>query len=181
MSRFHLSPEQRRMLRAQLCSTDDVDVYRRTLALLEVDGGRSPATVSQSMGVSCSSVYNWVNAFVNAQSLDALADHRGQGRSSVWTESLEGILSGALLSAPNVFGYQEFQWTVPLLQEYLHRQGGRWLSEPTIRRKLHEKGYVWGTSGYVLNERARCELQAQIRVIHSADPLLSAAPILRAS
>lgn len=152
MSRkFHLTEDQRRQLRAQLCSADDVDVYRRTLALLEVAEGRSPAKVSRSLGVSCSSVYNWLNAFESVPHPDALADHRGHGRSSLWTESLEKTLHEALQKTPDVLGYQAKHWTVPLLQAHLECHGGTSLSDPTIRRKLRRCGYVWGSLGYVLN------------------------------
>src|SRR6266849_4436613 len=111
MSRmFHLTEEQRRQLRAQLCSTNDVDVYRRTLALLEVDEGRSPAKVSRSLGVSCSSVYNWMNTFGRVPHLDALADHRGHGRSSLWTDSLENLLRDAMRQTPDAWCYQPAHW-----------------------------------------------------------------------
>lgn len=146
---FRLTEEQRRQLRAQLGSTDDVDVYRRTLTLLEVDEGRSPAEVSRALGVSCSSVYNWLKSFERVPSPDALADHRGHGRSSLWTDSLENIFDEAMRQAPNVCGYEAAHWTVPLLQAHLHRCSGRSVSDPTIRRKLHQCGYVWGGFGYV--------------------------------
>lgn len=149
---FHLSDEQRRQLRAQLFSTKDIDVYRRTLALLEVDEGRSPAKVSRSLGVSCSSIYNWLNSFECVPHVDALADHRGHGRLSLWTDLLVNLLHEALRQRPDAFGYQEVQWTVPLLQAHLHRHGGSSLSEPTIRRGLRQRGYIWGRFGYVLKE-----------------------------
>lgn len=151
MSRkFHLTEEQRRQLRAQLCSTTDIDVYRRTLALLEIDEGRAPAKVSRSLGVSCSSVYNWLNAFKCMPHPDALVDHRGHGRPSLWTDSLENLLREALRQAPDTLGYSAEQWTVTLLQSHLHRQGGKPLSDPTIRRKLRQCGYIWNGFGYVL-------------------------------
>jgi transposase len=151
MRKFHLSEEQRRILRAQLFSTRDIGVYRRALALLEVAEGRSPAKVSRSLGVSCSSVYNWLNAFAKTPHPDALVTHGGPGRSSLWTDALEKLLIEALQQTADVCGYRAPHWTVLLLQEHLHRVGGTWLSDSTIRRKLHEIGYVWGPFGYVLN------------------------------
>lgn len=150
MTRFHLTAEQRRLLRAQLCSTEDVDLYRRTLALLEVDQGRSPAEVSRSLGVSCSSVYNWLDIFATLPRPSALVDRRGQGRPSLWADPLQKLLCEALEKTPDSLGYQGESWTVPLLQMHLVRHGEKWLSDPTIRRKLHELGYVWEHSRYVL-------------------------------
>lgn len=154
---FHLTEEQRRQLRAQLCSTDDVDIYRRTLALLEVAEGRSPTKVSRSLGVSCSSVYNWLNAFESVPHPDALADHRGHGRSSLWTESLEKILREALQQAPATWGYEAAHWTVPLLQAHLNCHGGILFSDPTIRRKLRQCGYIWAGCGFVLKGSTESE------------------------
>ena len=147
---FHLTDAQRRQLRAQLCSTSDVDVYRRTLALLEVDEGRSPSKVSRALGVSCSSVYNWLSTFQRVPHADALADHRKHGRPSLWTDSLENVFREALRLTPDACGYPAAHWTVPLLQAHLHRHGGRPVSDPTIRRKLRQSGYVWDGFGYVL-------------------------------
>lgn len=148
--RFHLTEEQRRQLRSQLCSTEDVDLYRKTLALLEVNQGRSPMEVSRSLGVSCSSVYNWLNAFELTPSPKALADHRGRGRHSFWTDALCQLLLAALHKKPGACGYQALRWTVPLLQEHLRLQAGVSLSDPTIRRKLHRDGYSWGPFGFAL-------------------------------
>lgn len=160
-TRFHLTDEQRRQLRAQLCSTSDIDVYRRTLALLEIDEGRSPARVSRSLGVSCSSVYNWVKAFERVPHPDALADHRGHGRSTLWTDSLENLLCEALRQTPGNFGFQASHWTVSLLQAHLCQHGGKLLSDPTIRRKLRARGYVWSGFGYVLNGASETERKTE--------------------
>jgi transposase len=173
MAKFCLTDGQQRLLRAQLCSTDDVDFYRRTQALLEVGRGRSPAEVSRSLGVSCSSVYNWLDAFARNPQPSAVMDHRGQGRPSLWTEPLKRLLREALEQAPGAWGYQSTGWTVPLLQTHLEHHGGKWLSALTVRRKLHEWGYVWRQLGYVsteksvLNEKKTDSLNGQVVALPS--------------
>ena len=152
MAKFCLTEEQRRLLRRQLYSTDDLDFYRRTQALLEVDKGRSPAEVARSLGVCCSSVYNWISAFAQNPQPDAVMDHRGQGRRSLWTDPLNALLGEALKQTPNALGYQSRGWTVPLLQAHLERNGGKVFSTSTIRRKLRECGYTWREFGFVLTE-----------------------------
>jgi transposase len=154
MTRFHLTKEQERLLRAQLCSTDDVDLYRRTVALLEIGQGRCATEIANALGVSCSSVYNWLNAFEANPKPAALVDQRGQGRPSLWSDSLQNLLRSALAQAPDALGYQVTDWTVPLLQEHLCRQSGKRLSTLTIRRKLHQWGYVWKEFGYVLTGKS---------------------------
>src|SRR5882724_7452335 len=103
MAKFCLTDGQRRLLRAQLYSTDDVDFYRRTHALLEVGQGRSPAEVSRSLGVSMSSIYNWMDAFTRNPQPNAVMDHRGQGRPSLWTDPLKKLLREALEQTPNAW------------------------------------------------------------------------------
>ncbi len=150
MIKFRLTDEQRRLLRAQLNSTEDINLYRRTFALLEVDQGRSPADISRSLGVSCSSVYNWLDAFGTTPQPSALTDHRGQGRPSLWTDPLDRLLRDALGQSPVAWGYQAVNWSVPLLQTHLSDHGGVMVSDPTIRRKLRQSGYVWKSFRYVL-------------------------------
>ena len=56
-----------------------------------------------------------------------------------------------LARCPKDFGYVATGWTVPLLQQVLAQ--GRpepVLSADTIRRGLHERGYVWKRFRYVL-------------------------------
>jgi transposase len=160
MAKVHLTKDQRRLLRAQLCSTEDVNLYRRTLALLEVDRGRSPADIARSIGVSCSSVYNWLDTFASSPEPGALMNRRGQGRPTLWADQFEKILREALEHSPLAAGYQALDWTVPLLQIHLTRYTGKCLSVPTIRRKLHEMGYIWKHSRYVLTTRPPAENKA---------------------
>ena len=51
---------------------------------------------------------------------------------------------------PQDLGCPHVSWTVPLLQEYLYRWGGRRLSDDTIRRELDRLDYVWKRFRYVL-------------------------------
>jgi hypothetical protein len=58
MSRFRLTYWQRRRLLGQLKAVTDARPYRRTLAVLELDRGRSAAEVAEMLGVTRQSVYN---------------------------------------------------------------------------------------------------------------------------
>ena len=68
MSRFKLKPWQRRCLRQQLRTARDARTYRRTLAVLELDRGRSAADIADMLGVTRQSVHNWAADF--ARDLD---------------------------------------------------------------------------------------------------------------
>ncbi len=150
MSIVQLTPWQRRKLRSQLRSTDDASYYRRLLSVLELDRGKSVREVADLLRVTRQSVYNWASAFAVDPDPAALQDHYGIGRPSAWNEDLRALLRACFEKRPDELGYAAVSWTVPLLQEHLYRQGGRWLSDDTIRRELDRQGYVWKRFRYVL-------------------------------
>src|SRR5207302_1216665 len=151
MDRLRLNGWQRRRLRRQLRATRDVRLYRRTLAILELDRGRSARDVALSLGVEARTVYYWVEAYLRDHDPASLCDAQRPGRPSLWTEGLERRLLEAMDQPPQELGYPSVDWTVPLLQEHLGHHGDEPLSDETIRRRLRRLGYVWKRSRYVLD------------------------------
>ena len=78
MSQLDLTSWQRHRLRRQLSVTEDVRLFRRTLAVLEFDYGRPAADIARMLGVTRQTVYNWVEAYRAACDATALQDHRGR-------------------------------------------------------------------------------------------------------
>jgi transposase len=150
MSIVQLTSSQRRKLRTQLRRAEDASYYRRLLAILELDRGKTVAEVAALLQVTRQSVYNWARSFAACPDPAGLHDHYGVGRPSAWTEDLEALLLASLEQRPDELGYAGVNWTVPLLQEHLYLHGGRWLSDDTIRRELDGLGYVWKRFRYVL-------------------------------
>lgn len=151
MDCIKLDGRQRRRLWRQLRTTRDVRLYRRTLAILELDRGRSAREVARSLGVEARTVYYWVEAYIRDHDPSSLCDAARSGRPGRWDERLERRLLEALDRSPQDLGYYSVEWTVPLLQEHLVPQGGGPLSDETIRRQLRRLGYVWKRSRYVLD------------------------------
>lgn len=141
---------QRHRLEEQLKETQEVHLYRRTLAVLEVSRGRSVAEVAQMLGVTRQSVHNWIASYARAHDPHALQDEPREGRPSVWSEDQQARLRGLLDRSPNEFGYFAVDWTVPLLQEQWQHSTGVHLSEDTLRRGLQGLGYVWKRGRYQL-------------------------------
>ena len=150
MSIVHLTAWQRRKLRTQLRRAERASYYRRLLALLELDRGKSVAEVADLLRVTRQSVYNWALSFAACPDPAILQDQYGVGRPSAWTQELQALLRAGLERRPDELGCAGMNWTVPLLQEYLYRWGGRRLSDDTIRRELDRLGYVWKRFRYVL-------------------------------
>jgi transposase len=145
-----LTRNQRYQLRQQLQHTQDAALYRRTLALLEIDRGKSISHLARSLRVTRQTIYNWIELYTQSFDPLALRDADRCGRPTSWTPDLDELLATLLQERPTQWGYQATNWTVPLLQHQFASWDGSWLSEDTIRRKLHELGYVWKRPRYVL-------------------------------
>jgi len=151
MSSLQLTAAQRRRLEQQLHDTADAGLYRRTLAVLEAAGGRPIAEVARLLRTSRVSVYHWVACYEQARDPTSMVDQRGGNHPSLWTEELQAALAASLQRRPEDFGYQAVAWTVPLLREHLERWCAEGLSETSVRRQMHDLGYVWKRPRYVLD------------------------------
>ena len=152
MSGWLLTAVQRRRLERELARAREAAVFRRIFALLELDAGRPLEEVARQLRVAPRSLYRWIERYRTHAGLEGLHRQPGQGRPLLWDERLEELLPAVLARCPRDFGYFSTGWTVPLLQQVLAQ--GRpelALSEDTIRRRLHERGYVWKRFRYVLN------------------------------
>src|SRR3954452_22447444 len=92
MSRLTLTSWQRRRLRRQLAETHDARLFQRTLAVLEVDYGRSAADIARMLGVTRQGVYNWVEAYTLDHDPSSLEDEGGRGRYPLLHEDQEHLL-----------------------------------------------------------------------------------------
>jgi transposase len=140
MSQLKLKPWQRRRLRKQLQVASDVRVDRRTLAMLELDKGRSAAEIAEMLGVSRQSVHNWATAFADDPDPSTLGDRDRSGRPPVWDERAEDLLRSLMPASAQESGYPDTSWTVPLLQQELERVLGQMPSDETVRRGLRRLG-----------------------------------------
>jgi putative transposase len=150
MSRLKLTSRQRQRLQRQLTEARDVRLYRRTLAVLEFDRGRSVADIALMLGVTRQSVYNWVEAYSYDHDPTALDDADRQGRPRVLDEQEDDWLQSLLDTSPQDLGLPNVGWTVPLVRAALEDNAGRRISCRTIRRALGRLGYVWKRPRYVL-------------------------------
>ena len=147
---LHLSTRQRRQLEKQLRNARDVRVYRRTLAVLEYDRGRSVTEISRSLHVSRPSIYRWIERYTESSDPESLEDHYRSGRTRAWTEDCSDLLQSFLERSPAELGYFAVNWNIPLLRDPLEICTGLKFSEDTIRRALHRLNYVWKRPRYEL-------------------------------
>jgi transposase len=150
MSRLKLKHRERRRLRQQLKAASDARTYRRTLAVLELDRGRSAADIAASLGVARQSVHNWAAAFARETDPSVLADRDRSGRPATLAEQTEGYLPHLMGKSPQDLGHPHSHWTVPLLRRELEVGLGLRPSDDTVRRGLRRLGFVWKRPRYVL-------------------------------
>src|SRR4051812_25298741 len=132
MSRLNLTSWQRRRLRRQLAETHDARLFRRTLAVLEFDHGRSAADIARMLGVTRQSVYDWVEAYPQDHDPASLGDEEGRGRYPLLDEDQEHVLEALLAVSPQDLGSPHTSWTVPLLREVLEIATEQRVSEDSL-------------------------------------------------
>jgi transposase len=172
MSQLQLTYHQRRRLRRQLALATDARLYRRTLAVLEFDRGRSAADIAGMLGVTRQSVSNWVAAYADAFDPAALADANRPGRPPLLGQDAESLLGRLLGCSPQDLGYPHTTWTVPLLQEQIRLRTGLRSSDDTVRRKLHQLDCAWKRPRYALDRDP--ELRGKKEAHPGADPPFAA-------
>jgi len=150
MCQLDLTRQERRRLEKHLKTTHDVRVYRRTLALLELDEDRSVADIARLLHMSREAVYRWVAIYSAARRPSALVDRPRTGRPTFWSEEAQAILQDALSHSPDEWDYKAVNWTVSLLREHVERESGCKPSDATVRRELRRQDFVWKKSRHVL-------------------------------
>jgi transposase len=154
-----LSKQEERVLsRTAKASSERVDTVRRANAVLAVSAGKPFTEAARVSGFkSADSVSQLVERF-NQQGLAALFIAAGRGRKATYTSSQRQSILEELRSVPARERDQSATWSLKLLQRALRRGGLSPLGASTMRRILHEAGYVFGRS------RTWCRTGTAVRV-----------------
>lgn len=110
--------------------------------LLLCAAGYTPTQIAAVLFCSRSSVYRAVNAY-RAGALDGLADANQPPRAGSLTPSLRRSLLALLKRAPSAYGWCRTRWSCATLAAQLQVQRGVEVSADTLRRWLHQLGWVW--------------------------------------
>jgi transposase len=114
--------------------------------LLLCAAGRSPTEIAAFLFCSRSSVYRIVRAY-RAGSLGIRIDPEGQlsiaVRLTVLMPWLMRSLGAVIKAAPRTYGWCRTRWSCATLAATLQAQHGIEVSAETVRRWLHEMGWVW--------------------------------------
>src|SRR5215467_15730056 len=139
--------------------------------LLLCAAGRTPTEIAAFLLCSRSSVYRIVRAY-RAGSLGIRLDPDGQLSIAVQATILMPWLTrslGAMLKkAPRAYGWCRSRWSCATLAMTLQAKHGIAVSAETVRRWLHEIGWVWKRAKLVAkdDDPSRVEWLARIRFQH---------------
>jgi transposase len=145
--RLTVSEAERAALTTAADAEDQVRQWRRYRAVLLL-AAQPPAQVAATLGCSRASVYAWAAAY-REQGLAGLLEQPRSGRPRRLGATAIATLEERLAEDPQTQGQHATGWTVPLLQAQL-AQAGQPVSERTIRRTLHRRGWRWKRPKYVL-------------------------------
>jgi putative transposase len=136
--------------------------------LLLCAAGRTPTEIAACLFCSRSSVYRIVRAY-RAGTLGVRADGAGglsaPIRTTVLMPWLRRSLGALLKAAPRAYGWCRTRWSCATLAAELHTKHGIAVSEETVRRWLHELGWVWKRAKLIAkdDDPQRVERLARIR------------------
>lgn len=139
--------------------------------LLLCAAGRNPTEIAAFLFCSRSSVYRIVRAY-RTGSLGISVDQEGRLAIAVQTTVLMPWLTrslGALLkAAPRAYGWCRTRWSCATLAATLQAKHGIAVSAETVRRWLHEIGWVWKRAKLVAkdDDPQRIDRLARIRFHH---------------
>lgn len=107
MGKHRLTEQQRSHLLQTLHHTSDARLYRRLLAIVQLDRGKPVAQVAQLLDVGRTSIYCRLQRFLAATQSQAVPDRPGRGRPRLVDSSRLQLLEQAMEAPPSRFGYLE--------------------------------------------------------------------------
>jgi transposase len=161
-------PEQEQML-AQLRAAR----YGHLLALhvlLLCAAGWGPTAIAAALFCSRTSVYRTVAAYRRGH-LDLGLEADAAVPPRVARASLKRSLRALLKRAPQAFGWCRVRWSCACLAAELKARRGVAVSQETVRRWLHEAGYVWKRARHVARDDDPERVVKLARIRHLCETL----------
>jgi transposase len=139
--------------------------------LLLCAAGRTPTDIAHFLFCSRSSVYRTVRAY-RAGTLGL--DHDDEGRllapvrTTVLLPTLQRSLVALLKAPPRAYGWCRTRWSCATLAATFQTKRGLAVSAETMRRWVHEVGWVWKRAKLVAkdNDLQRVERLARLRFVY---------------
>jgi putative transposase len=133
--------------------------------------GWTPSAIAAALFCSRTSVYRTVAAYRRGH-LDLGLDREASATAPPLPRaSLKRSLRALLKRAPQAFGWCRTRWSCAALAAQLQAQRGVALSQDTVRRWLHEAGYVWKRARHVARDSDPERVPKLARIRHLIETL----------
>ncbi len=142
--------------------------------LLLCASGRTPSEIADFLFCSRSSVYRTVEAYRRGALGTAQAterEGRDEGGMPFYMSSLTRSLLAIIKRVPSAFGWCRTRWSCQTLALELRARRGCNISRETIRRWLHEQGYVWKRARHVARDDDPDRVTKLARIRHITEHL----------
>jgi transposase len=140
--------------------------------------GRTPSEIAAMLFCSRSSVYRVVKAYRAGTLMfdDSTEDEAGRARLRIMTPSLKRSVVALLKTVPRAWGWCRTRWSCATLVLELQARRGVQGSTETMRRGLHELGWVWKRAKLAAkdDDPRRVEKLARIRRVFERLPAKAA-------
>lgn len=145
---LRLSDDERADLERGMRETRRVREWKRYRTILLGAEGRGLGTIAETLGISETSVSNWIRAW-RERGRTGLAEGVHPGLARRFDAAGEAWLDGLLRTDPPERGYALTGWTVPALRTEASK-AGYVVSESTMRRAIWRLGWRWKRPKFVL-------------------------------
>ena len=136
--------------------------------------GHTPSEIATFLCCSRSSVYRTVEAYRRGalSTVTATAsDDRAELRLRPYISSLTRSLLAIIKRVPSAFGWCRTRWSCQTLALEMRARRGVKVSRETIRRWLHEQGYVWKRTRHAAKDDDPERVTKLARIRHLAEHL----------
>ena len=104
-----LNPTERAMLEDVIAHTQHARMVRRAYGILWLDDGESVRAIAERLGISCRTVYNWAERFLERDGLELearLADATRSGRPCIAQGVIDPLIDAVIDTDPRELGYR---------------------------------------------------------------------------
>jgi transposase len=146
MAPINLTARQRADLETAAAHAPSARECRRAEALLWLASGESVEGVSELLGVSRQTAYNWLARFrerAGGDLRDRLADAPRLGRPRAGGGAVGSLVAAVIDTDPRELGYHQTVGTAPLLSRYLGKHHRLTVCARTVSRAIARLGIRW--------------------------------------
>jgi len=133
---------------ARAYKAGDLPLVKRVSALLAIGRGEAVGSIAESLGVSASSVYGWLQTLL-VEGVDGLRVHWRGGRPPKLTPTQRRRLAEIVEAGPEAAGFPTGCWYALLLQQVIWREFGVTYHVQYVATLLHNLGFSFQKARFV--------------------------------